>query len=206
MLRSVVTFAFIWNKICSVIGPCCVIGAASIMGMAKGAGMIRPDMATMLAFIATDAAFEQGPLQSCLEQAVGRSFNRITVDGDTSTNDACMLIATGRSSLPAIGADGTIYLGTDSGELQAYTPDGTLLWSYPAIGHVGEPVVDAEGTIYVAAGLENYVYAINPDGSEKWVSEFQYDYDWIGHCVIANDGTLYVLRGYEALYAFGPED
>tara|TARA_R110000823_G_scaffold91174_4_gene201138 strand:+ start:28660 stop:29865 length:1206 start_codon:yes stop_codon:yes gene_type:complete len=66
-----------------------------LTGIAKGAGMLRPDMATMLAFIATDAAVEQGLLQALLSQAVEKSFNRITVDGDTSTNDACVLLASG---------------------------------------------------------------------------------------------------------------
>ena len=69
----------------------------TISGMAKGAGMIRPDMATMLAFIATDAAVDSKWLQQCLESAVNVSFNSITVDGDTSTNDACILAATGAS-------------------------------------------------------------------------------------------------------------
>jgi len=70
---------------------------ATISGIAKGAGMIRPDMATMLAFIATDAAVDREWLQHCLKTAVDASFNCITVDGDTSTNDACMLAATGAS-------------------------------------------------------------------------------------------------------------
>ena len=70
-----------------------------VTGMAKGAGMICPDMATMLAYVATDAAVPQALLQRCLEQAVEPSFNAITVDGDTSTNDACVLMATGGSGL-----------------------------------------------------------------------------------------------------------
>ena len=70
-----------------------------ITGMAKGSGMIRPDMATMLAYVATDAAIETADLQQALQVAVNQSFNRITVDGDTSTNDACLLMATGRSGL-----------------------------------------------------------------------------------------------------------
>ena len=65
-------------------------------GIAKGAGMIKPDMATMLAFIATDAAVSQGALERILKTAADASFNRICVDGDTSTNDACVLVATGR--------------------------------------------------------------------------------------------------------------
>ncbi|VAX11587.1 Glutamate N-acetyltransferase @ N-acetylglutamate synthase [hydrothermal vent metagenome] len=71
----------------------------SITGMAKGAGMIRPNMATMLAYIATDAAISENDLQQCLQTAVNESFNRITIDGDTSTNDACILMASGKSGL-----------------------------------------------------------------------------------------------------------
>jgi len=66
----------------------------TVTGMAKGSGMIRPDMATMLSYIATDAAIEQSVLDLMLQNAVNQSFNRITVDGDTSTNDACVLMAT----------------------------------------------------------------------------------------------------------------
>jgi glutamate N-acetyltransferase/amino-acid N-acetyltransferase len=66
-----------------------------VTGIAKGAGMIRPNMATMLAYIATDAAVDRGLLQALLAAAVEQSFNRITVDGDTSTNDACVLLASG---------------------------------------------------------------------------------------------------------------
>ena len=74
----------------------------SLTGIAKGAGMIRPDMATMLAFVATDAAVTPAVLNSCLLTAVNQSFNRITVDGDTSTNDACVLMATGLARNPVI--------------------------------------------------------------------------------------------------------
>ncbi len=70
----------------------------AITGIAKGAGMICPDMATMLAFVVTDAAVENSWLQQCLQSAVDISFNSITVDGDTSTNDACILAATGASA------------------------------------------------------------------------------------------------------------
>ncbi|MCK5639726.1 MAG: bifunctional glutamate N-acetyltransferase/amino-acid acetyltransferase ArgJ [Gammaproteobacteria bacterium] len=71
----------------------------TVTGIAKGSGMIRPDMATMLAYIATDASVDSVLLQQILNQAVATSFNRITVDGDTSTNDACMLVATGASDV-----------------------------------------------------------------------------------------------------------
>ena len=69
----------------------------TISGIAKGSGMICPNMATMLSFIATDANVEAEFLQQCLSEAVEDSFNAITVDGDTSTNDACVLIATAKA-------------------------------------------------------------------------------------------------------------
>ena len=75
-------------------GQCC-----TITGIAKGAGMICPKMATMLAFVATDAAIDEALLNSLLKSAVSASFNRITVDGDTSTNDAVTLSATGQSGI-----------------------------------------------------------------------------------------------------------
>jgi glutamate N-acetyltransferase/amino-acid N-acetyltransferase len=71
-------------------------GEVTITGIAKGAGMIKPDMATMLGFMATDAKVSGKNLQSILKRAADRSFNSITVDGDTSTNDSFMLIATGQ--------------------------------------------------------------------------------------------------------------
>ena len=72
----------------------------SITGMAKGAGMLKPNMATMLAYVFTDAAIPQQQVQDIVRRASDRSFNRITVDGDTSTNDCCMLVATGKSEVP----------------------------------------------------------------------------------------------------------
>ncbi len=74
----------------------------TVTGISKGAGMIRPNMATMLGYIATDAKVAQHVLQDLLRDAANKSFNRITIDGDTSTNDCCMLVATGRSGLPEI--------------------------------------------------------------------------------------------------------
>ena len=67
-----------------------------ISGFAKGAGMIKPNMATMLAFVFSDIRIEVATLKRQLEDVVSQSFNRITVDGDTSTNDACMLVASGK--------------------------------------------------------------------------------------------------------------
>ena len=78
----------------------CAVGqqTVSVTGTAKGAGMMRPDMATMLAFIATDAAVAADCAQTLLEEVCAASFNRITVDGDTSTNDSLVLCCTGASN------------------------------------------------------------------------------------------------------------
>ena len=81
----------------------------TINGISKGAGMIQPNMATMLGFMATDAKIDQALLQECLAAAVEQSFNRITVDGDTSTNDACVLMASGCSEVPEITRDSAHY-------------------------------------------------------------------------------------------------
>ncbi|MCO4787420.1 MAG: bifunctional glutamate N-acetyltransferase/amino-acid acetyltransferase ArgJ [Marinomonas atlantica] len=83
----------------------------TVTGMAKGSGMIRPDMATMLSYIATDADVEQSVLNQMLQRATDQSFNRISVDGDTSTNDACVLIATGKA-----GDEQIIDFSTDSAQ------------------------------------------------------------------------------------------
>ncbi len=74
----------------------------TVSGIAKGAGMIRPQMATMLGFMATDAALAPAALQQLVREAADLSFNRITIDGDTSTNDSFVLAATGQSGLPRI--------------------------------------------------------------------------------------------------------
>lgn len=74
----------------------------AVTGIAKGAGMICPNMATMLSFVATDASVGQAALDALVRSAADVSFNRITVDGDTSTNDACVLLATGRAGNPTI--------------------------------------------------------------------------------------------------------
>lgn len=81
-----------------------------ISGISKGAGMIKPNMATMLGFIATDAPVAANVLQQICFEAAEQSFNRITVDGDTSTNDSCMLIATGTANVPVVDkAEGELY-------------------------------------------------------------------------------------------------
>ncbi len=74
----------------------------TVTGISKGAGMIRPNMATMLGYIATDAKVAPAVLKDLILDGANKSFNRITIDGDTSTNDCCMLIATGQANLPEV--------------------------------------------------------------------------------------------------------
>ena len=75
----------------------------TVTGVAKGSGMIRPNMATMLCFVVTDAAIDGAPLRESLTRAADRSFNRITVDGDTSTNDTILVLANGLSGATVEG-------------------------------------------------------------------------------------------------------
>ena len=74
----------------------------TVTGISKGAGMIRPNMATMLGYIATDAKVAPAILKDLMLDGANKSFNRITIDGDTSTNDCCMLIATGKSDVAVV--------------------------------------------------------------------------------------------------------
>jgi glutamate N-acetyltransferase/amino-acid N-acetyltransferase len=84
--------------------------AVTITGICKGSGMIKPNMATMLGYVATDAAIDEELLHAALQKANGKSFNRITVDGDTSTNDAVMLVATGSSGVQIDEANFELFL------------------------------------------------------------------------------------------------
>ncbi len=74
----------------------------TLAGMAKGAGMIHPDMATLLSFLCTDAAISAPVLHQLLKEAVDHSFNRVSIDGDTSTNDTALLLANGRAGHPEV--------------------------------------------------------------------------------------------------------
>lgn len=93
----------------------------TILGLAKGAGMIHPDMATMLAFILTDADLEPGFLTEALKRGVDRSFNSITVDGDTSTNDMVLIMANG------LAGNDEIRSGTKAGDDFSRELEGVLL-------------------------------------------------------------------------------
>ena len=79
----------------------------SVTGIAKGVGMLAPNMATMLTFIATDARVDEGVLRRMVKEVADVSFNRVTVDGDTSTNDSFVLIATGKAAHPEIREHGS---------------------------------------------------------------------------------------------------
>ena len=97
--RAIMTTDTIPKAISRVVDLGDAAGRITITGIAKGSGMINPDMATMLAFVATDAEMNQEDLQHILNETTEISFNRISVDGDTSTNDSCILIATGASGV-----------------------------------------------------------------------------------------------------------
>jgi glutamate N-acetyltransferase/amino-acid N-acetyltransferase len=99
-------------------------GAAAVTGIAKGAGMIRPDMATMLGFVATDAALSQAALERLVADAAAGSFNRISVDGDTSTNDSFILIATGAAGRSDPTALREAVLEVSQGLAQSIVRDG----------------------------------------------------------------------------------
>lgn len=98
--------------------------SVTVTGIAKGSGMIHPNMATMLGYIATDAAISQTALEEMIRHAVNRSFNCITVDGDTSTNDSLILIATGQAgNSQIVEAQGADYMAL----CEAVTDVATLL-------------------------------------------------------------------------------
>ncbi len=99
---------------------------ASVLGIAKGAGMINPSMATMLCFIFTDAVVEKSGLQSALKNAVADSFNSISVDGETSTNDCVFLFASGAAQTPLIEKGGAVAAKEFSGALSKVCLDLAL--------------------------------------------------------------------------------
>ncbi|MFI4936856.1 MAG: bifunctional glutamate N-acetyltransferase/amino-acid acetyltransferase ArgJ, partial [Caulobacterales bacterium] len=97
-----------------------------IAGIAKGSGMIAPDMATMLAFVATDAAIAPAALQALAQLYVRNTFNSVTVDGDRSTNDTLLLFATGQSEAPRISRAGDARLADFRAKLEAVLLDLAL--------------------------------------------------------------------------------
>ena len=112
---------------------------ARIIGVAKGAGMIHPNMATMLAFVMTDAAIASAPLQRALKEAVEQSFNSISVDGDTSTNDTVLVLASG-----ALGNDTDVDLTSFQNALNKICRD--LAWMIVRDGEGAIRVMELEVT------------------------------------------------------------
>jgi glutamate N-acetyltransferase/amino-acid N-acetyltransferase len=94
-------------------------GTITVTGIAKGAGMIRPNMATMLGFVATDAAIAPGLMPRLTRMAADRSFNRITIDGDTSTNDSFVVVASGQGGAPRIDSEGAPAYAAVAGAIEA---------------------------------------------------------------------------------------
>jgi len=120
--------------------------SVTVTGISKGAGMIMPNMATMLGFIATDAGISREILQSWCKELADCSFNRITIDGDTSTNDCCMLIATGKSGVQIDNANA----GSEEAQ-QVYT---LLKEAFQALAQA--IIRDGEGaTKFVTIRVEN---------------------------------------------------
>ena len=117
----------------------------TVTGIAKGAGMIKPDMATMLGFVCTDAAVSQRAVDTLVKQAADRSFNCVTVDGDTSTNDSFVFAATGRA-----GNDEIDDLGSPAGRAVAEAVIEVSMLLAQAIARDGEGAtkfitIDVEG-------------------------------------------------------------
>ncbi|MEW6511977.1 MAG: bifunctional glutamate N-acetyltransferase/amino-acid acetyltransferase ArgJ [Bacteroidota bacterium] len=164
----------------------------TIGGMAKGSGMIAPNMATMLAFVTTDAAVEPALLQLALEQATARSFNRITVDGDTSTNDMATVLANGASG---------------AGKLTTATGEGFIKFAV-ALEHVLVKlakmiVVDGEGaTKFIEVNVKGAKSEQDADKAARAVANSNLVKTAI-HGEDANWGRILAAVGYSGI-AFDP--
>ncbi len=144
----------------------------TVAGIAKGSGMIKPDMATMLAFVATDAKVAEGLLQQILVEAAERSFNRITVDGDTSTNDSAMLVATGCSGLSITAGENELALKTVVAEVccelaQAIVRDGEGATKFVSVnvrgGGSSRECLDVAYTVAESLLVKTALFAADPN-------------------------------------------
>jgi glutamate N-acetyltransferase / amino-acid N-acetyltransferase len=166
----------------------------SIGGMSKGSGMIAPNMATMLAFITTDAAVAPEVLQHALREATDRSFNRISVDGDTSTNDMVLLLANGLANNRALTS----------------ISDGDYPAFYAALEHVlvrlSQMIVrDGEGaTKFVEISVTGAASEIVADKAARAIANSSLVKTAI-HGEDANWGRILAAVGYSGI-AFTPED
>ncbi len=185
----------------------------TIAGMCKGAGMIHPNMATMLAVMTTDAAVAPHALQAALEYATERSFNAITVDGDTSTNDTVVLLANGLAdNLPIHDLDSTDYLAFREGVTivarklaQAIVRDGEGATKFVTIRVVGAP--DVGGATKVAKAIANSLLVKTAIYGEdaNWgrvlcaagYSGVEFDPDRVSLWMGGNGDSLQLVRGGE---------
>jgi glutamate N-acetyltransferase/amino-acid N-acetyltransferase len=122
----------------------------TITGIAKGAGMIAPNMATMLSVIVTDAQIDQPTLDAALHQAVGKSFNRIVIDGDMSTNDTVLLLANGASGVQVSSDDAEFIAALEQVciELaQALVRDGEGATKFVTLHISGAPDTEAANSV-----------------------------------------------------------
>jgi glutamate N-acetyltransferase/amino-acid N-acetyltransferase len=184
-----------------------------IGGMSKGVGMIYPNMATMLSFIGTDAALEPEFASAALKRAVDRSFNMITVDGDTSTNDSCFLLANGLSGISPLHASDDFEAAlaavcTDLARKMAGDGEGaSKLLQVDVTGAASESDARAAARAVVGSSL---VKAALHGGDPNWGRIFaavgysgaQVDPDraalWIGSIQIARNGVSTGARKDEA--------
>jgi glutamate N-acetyltransferase/amino-acid N-acetyltransferase len=145
-----------------------------LAGMAKGSGMIEPNLATMLAVLVTDATVGKDALDSALRQAVARSFNRLTVDGDTSTNDTVLLLASGQSDAPVIESGTPGYeafvaaltqLSTDLAQAIARDGEGaTKLVEITVVGAASEAEADrAAKTVATSPLVKTAIFGADPN-------------------------------------------
>ena len=177
----------------------------TVTGIAKGAGMIQPNMATLLCYMATDATCKRQALQALLQEAVDRSFNRITVDSDTSTNDSCMLVATGASGVDVSSGDASETFRDMLGEVALELAQGIIRDAEGATKFV-EVVVLHGATSEVCLAI---AYAIANSPLMK-TALFASDANWgrivmaIGKANVAIDvGKLDVYLGDVQLMASG---
>jgi glutamate N-acetyltransferase/amino-acid N-acetyltransferase len=183
----------------------------TVTGIAKGAGMIQPNMATMLAFIATDAAVARDALTTCLRTAVDVSFNRITVDGDSSTNDGCVLFATGRAgNKPIDELDGELYRALRAAVTdvcvtlaQAIVRDGEGATKFITVEVVeGASEADCLAVAYTVANsplVKTAFFASDPNWGRILAAvgrapvhrlEVERVAVWINHVCVVRDGSL----------------
>ena len=145
-----------------------------LAGMAKGSGMIEPNLATMLAVLVTDAALAKNTLDAALRRAVARSFNRLTVDGDTSTNDTVLLLASGQSGAPSIEPDtpgfelfvaALTQLSTDLAQAIARDGEGaTKLVEITVVGAASEAEAErAAKTVATSPLVKTAIFGADPN-------------------------------------------